>query len=486
MSKQPSQHDLQLPIIAHTTQDGLGKNQTTNYIILTSRRRFEGLVLLSFSVFVCFWYTTWFAAVPRTVFEELDNTGSYFRQSQNWAQYSPYYPVEPYRSPPSNCEVTQVNILQRHGARYPTAGSSKHIRGALKKLLAVRNYTDPQLLFLHNFTYNLGEDDLVPFGAYQSFEAGGDTFQRYAHLVSEDNMPFVRASSEERVVMSATNWTAGFAAASSHKYTPVLSVILPEDANDTLADNMCLKAEPDEEKKAKWLKKYAPPITRRLNAGAPYAKLDDEDTSSLMSLCPFETVATQSPSAFCAVFEDMEDAFSGYEYSGDLDKYYGTGYGGKLGRVQGVGYVNELLARLTGNPVRDHTQTNRTLDSSPETFPLHRNLYADFSHDNEMVAIYTALGLFRPKMPLRPKHPDPKRRWRASRLVPFSARMVVERLECSGRAVSRQYVRILVNQALQPLEFCGSGDGLCTLSDFVESQAYSRSGGEGDWEECFE
>ena len=69
-------------------------------------------------------------------------------------------------------------------------------------------------------------------------------------------------------------------------------------------------------------------------------------------------------------------------------------YGNPLGRVQGVGYVNELLARLTQTPVRDHTQTNRTLDGAPATFPLNRTLYADFSHDNQMAAIYAALGLF--------------------------------------------------------------------------------------------
>ena len=150
--------------------------------------------------------------------------------------------------------------------------------------------------------------------------------------------------------------------------------------------------------------------------------------------------------------------------------------------MQGVGYVNELLARLTNLPVRDETQTNRTLDSSPETFPLNRTLYADFSHDNQIAAIYAALGLFRQPAPLDPTHPDPRRTWRASALVPFSGRMVVERLQCAGA----DKVRILVQDQVQSLDFCGAdANGVCELEKFVESQAYARNNGEGDFEKCF-
>jgi len=166
-------------------------------------------------------------------------------------------------------------------------------------------------------------------------------------------------------------------------------------------------------------------------------------------------------------------------------------YGQPLGRVQGVGYVNELLARLTGTPVRDNTQTNRTLDASPITFPLDRSLYVDFSHDNQMIAIYSAMGLFNQSSPLDPTLPDPNRTWITSLLTPFSARMVTERLSCESKAVhgrksSQTYVRILVDDAVQPLQFCGGDkDGLCTLDDFVKSQRYARDDGQGDFQKCF-
>ena len=158
--------------------------------------------------------------------------------------------------------------------------------------------------------------------------------------------------------------------------------------------------------------------------------------------------------------------------------------------MQGVGYINELLARLTDSPVRDNTQTNRTLDSSPVTFPLDRTIYADFSHDNQMIAIYAALGLFRPAAPLDPTKPDPRRTWLASKLVPFSGRLVTERLSCDasvGRKAKETLVRMLVDDALQDLDFCGAGkDGLCSLDRFVESQSFARSDGGGLFGRCFD
>lgn len=59
----------------------------------------------------------------------------------------------------------------------------------------------------------------------------------------------------------------------------------------------------------------------------------------------------------------------------------------------------------------------------------------------------------------------------------------MEKLRCGDDG---EYIRILVNDAVQPLEFCGANeDGLCTLGAFVESQAYARNNGNGDWEKCF-
>ncbi|GAW07716.1 phosphoglycerate mutase-like protein [Lentinula edodes] len=242
-----------------------------------------------------------------------------------------------------------------------------------------------------------------------------------------------------------------------------------------------------------WIAIYTPSIVQRLNNAAPGANLSSNDVFNLMTLCAFESVATESISDWCRLFD--EDEWKAFEYEMDLDKYYGTGYGQPLGPVEGIGYINELIARLTSSPVNDTTQTNSTLDRSPVTFPLDRTIYADFSHDNQLIAIYTAMGLFKQPRALDPTNSDvdsTNRTWITSQLVPFSARMVIEKIQC-GIGSSRQdededYLRILVNDAVQSLDFCAgvSKEGICRVSEFVESQSYATNGGNGDWQKCFE
>ncbi|KAK1233370.1 hypothetical protein PQX77_003479 [Marasmius sp. AFHP31] len=424
---------------------------------------------------------------------------------RNWAMYSPAWPVEEYKTPVRGCQVNQVHILQRHGARYPTSGASKTIMSALEKLKTAGSDVHPSLAFLKNYTYVLGVADLVTSGAEQLYNSGVTTYKRYEELVkaNQNSPPFIRASLSERVVYSASNWSAGFSDANRITEVPI-SVLMPEEAsfNSTLDHNNCPAEGDSDEQTQEWTSVFAPAIAARL---APSANLTNDEVYALMSLCPFETAAIggngdgekglgyggHKTSPWCGALSHKE--FEMFEYEGDVDKFFNTGPGSNLGRVQGVGYVNELIARLTSQPVVDSTTTNHTLTSSPETFPLDKTIYADFSHDNQMIAIYTALGLlddYAAPSPSGPQKEIDGKRWRTSELAPFAATMVVERLGCGDVGT---YVRVLVNDKVQPLEFCGapadssiSGLGMCELGRFIETQGYSVRGGDGDFAKCFE
>lgn len=109
-----------------------------------------------------------------------------------------------------------------------------------------------------------------------------------------------------------------------------------------------------------------------------------------------------------------------------------------------------------------------------------------------MVAIYSALGLLNEKHEvLNVTRVNPDTEWDTSDVVSFSAELVVERLSCASGSPAEgfkptEYVRIMINDALQPLNFCGADEnGLCELSKFIESESYARHDGEGDFEQCF-
>lgn len=323
--------------------------------------------------------------------------------SHYWGQYSPYFSV-PSTIPadvPDGCQVTFAQILSRHGARDPTASKTATYNQTVLKIKArVKAFTG-KYAFLANFTCTLGTDQLTTFGQQEMISSGIKYYSRYQDLAEGSN-PFVRASSEARVVESAQNFTQGFRLAKlahgggDNDSYPYPMVVISEAAgsNNTLNHDLCTDFEtglPDStiasSAQALWQSVFVPPIAARLNADLPGANLTQSDVISVMDLCPFVTVATANGtiSPFCALF--AVDEWHQYDYYESLGKYYGYSYGNPLGPTQGVGFTNELIARLTNTSVNDHTSTNRTLDSDSTTFPLGKRLYADFSHDSKSTSI---------------------------------------------------------------------------------------------------
>ncbi|KAL1838240.1 hypothetical protein VTJ49DRAFT_2874 [Mycothermus thermophilus] len=429
--------------------------------------------------------------------------------SHSWGQYSPYFSVPSSIDPaiPQGCNVTFAQVLSRHGARAPTTGRAISYAAMIARIQRDATSYAPALRFLRTYRYALGTNGLTPMGERQMAYSGAKFYRRYRHLAREE-VPFVRAGGIERVVVSAQNFTQGFHAArisdrEAKGPTPELPwdmVVIPEDAtaNNTLHHGLCTAFEEGpysglgSAAQKEYLDEFALPIVERLNEQLPGANLSAVDVVALMDLCPFETVATPGGatiSPFCRLFTPAEWRF--YDRYQDVGKWFGYGPGNPLGPTQGVGFVNELIARLTGKPVRDGTSTNSTLNGDPETFPLGRRLYADFSHDNDMVSMLSALGLWEGVVAPgngtlgEDGEQEDEGRFSTARSVPFAARVYVEKMRCEGPEEEEEMVRVLVNDRVMPLQQCGADErGLCTLSRFVKSLAFAR--GNGRWDLCFD
>ncbi|RMX72559.1 hypothetical protein D0869_14495 [Hortaea werneckii] len=377
------------------------------------------------------------------------------------------------------------------------ASKTEAYNATISKIHAnVQSYTG-ESAFIEDYEYNLGADHLTSFGEQQMVDSGIKFYSRYESLARE-LVPFFRSSGEERVVQSADNFTQGFHAAKlagrcKDPEYPYPLVVIPEGdgVNNTLNHALCTDFEDGpvdeiaDEAQAAWADIFAKPIQARLNEGMPGANLSVIETIYMMDLCPFETVAnpTGAISRFCDLFTEQD--WHQYNYYETLDKYYGYSHGNPLGPTRGVGFAKELIARLTNTPVREGASTNRTLDENNTTFPLGRQLYADFSHDNDMTAIFSALGLYNTTVALpnttiveAPQADGYSAAWTAS----FAARAYFEKMACHGH--DEELVRILVNDRVQPLTQCG-GDhlGRCTLSAFIDSLDFVKM--DGHWDQCF-
>lgn len=422
--------------------------------------------------------------------------------SHHWGQYAPYFAVDNqpgYSSEvPANCQITFAQVLSRHGARYPTASKGTIYSDLVAGIKQNASSLTGKYEFLRTYEYDMGTDDLTRFGERQLVDSGMKFYHRYENL-TRNTVPFMRASGSSRVVASGKKFSQGFQRAKDHdkranhdQAAPDISVIIPEGEqfNNTLEHSVCTKFENSklgDTVQDRFTNTFIPSIRERLSSDLQNVTLTNSDVAYLMDICAFDTVA-RTPDAselspFCALFTEHE--FAHYNYLLSVKKYYGHGGGNPLGPAQGIGYTNELIARLTQTPVHDHTSTNHTLDSSRTTFPLNSTLYADFGHDNGMVSIFFALGLYNGTQPL-PQHSAESARqadgYSAAWAVPFAARAYVEMMQCPTER--EPLVRVLVNDRVMPLHRCkADAMGRCRRDEFVRGLSFARSG--GNWETCF-
>ena len=410
---------------------------------------------------------------------------------RNLGQVSPYHPADDLfpetngqQVVPKNCTIKQVHILHRHGARYPTGGSTggeylfgQKIQNATK---AGKLNATGDLAFLNHWNYTLGTEVLTHVGSQELFDSGVKHYYQYAKLLENltEHKPVIRTTSQSRMLDSARYWTLGFFGWDAPAKMNLEVVTEDKSQNNTLAPN-CKSPNMTAPIKA-WEQKYTPAIADRLNKMVSGVTIDPSDIYYMMTLCGYETVSI-GYSHFCSVFTKEE--WEQHEYDVDLQFMAGSGLMSPNAKAYGIGYVLEFIDRITKQKFHGpQTLQNSTLDSNSAYYPLDQGLYADFSHDTAITNIMTAFNLTQVLQVLDPTNPDPKRHYRASRVTPFGARLVFEVMDCDENNNSTQYIRAKVNEAVVPLnqdQGCKSRpDGLCKLNDFIgtlQAHAYKDS-----------
>lgn len=136
---------------------------------------------------------------------------------QLMGQVSPNFPnpdgfgSDEYPLPPG-ANITHVNLLHRHGARYPTGDSS--VAGFGSKIENITSNGTAswsgELSFLNDWKYQLGAEILVPQGRRELFDSGVLHYYAYGALYNTSTKIIARTTSQDRMLKSAENWMAGF------------------------------------------------------------------------------------------------------------------------------------------------------------------------------------------------------------------------------------------------------------------------------------
>lgn len=158
--------------------------------------------------------------------------------SHYWGQYSPFFAVPSAISPdvPGECKITFAQVLSRHGARDPTASKTVAYNQTIAKIKSTVTTFKGKYAFLAGYDYTLGADQLTAFGEQEMVNSGIEFFDRYKKLAKQYT-PFVRASSENRVVVSAQKFDQGYnqartKATGADTAYPYPILILSEDAGE--------------------------------------------------------------------------------------------------------------------------------------------------------------------------------------------------------------------------------------------------------------
>ncbi|EFX06705.1 histidine phosphatase [Grosmannia clavigera kw1407] len=475
--------------------------------------------------------------------------------SRYWGQLSPYasnaddlFGVNDV-GVPAGCGLEQAHLLQRHAQRFGTGEFDDAPNDATfgdrvaswqaRRAKSTRNsscsaFSGP-LAFLNQYSYTLSESVLTGIGATTEFSNGVAFWNRYGRLLygavpgqvayngsftngTARPKPVLRTTSQSRIRNSQISWSLGFFGPSfSATPNPMLDgwtdafdvVVITEGGteNNTLAaydschdDTIEPVIDIGDQDLWGYLSIYLAAATKRLQPFAPAGfVLTVNDTYAMQSICAYET-AYIGESPFCNLF--TLDEWAGFENTLDIEYYYDYTYGNPTGRAQGIGYLQELLARLTNQLIySSNSSINASLTNNEHDFPLGRPFYADFSHDDIIVSVLTAMSLdyFRDPPSLSQWPPNPNRAFVLSHLTPFGAHLVTEVYGCAdadptavtahqtlyklsdtgynASAAPHKFVRMRLNEGILPLNTVRGGacygrtDGLCALDSFLESQA---------------
>lgn len=413
---------------------------------------------------------------------------------QHMGYLSPYYPSPGFGVDefplPRGAKIVQVQMLSRHGSRYPTLDSNVQGLGAkvAKAKKAGHFKGTGALQFLNDWEYELGHEILVPRGRQELFESGILHYYNYAQLYNPNSKIIARTTTQDRMLKSAEYFLAGFFGLEWTNNATIEVIIEAEGFNNSLAgykncpNSYGPASRAGNGPSANWVNVYLQEATSRLAPLVEGLEWTVDDTFAAQNMCPYETVA-YGYSVFCDLF--TYDEWKGFSYSVDLAFAATSSFQSPTGRAIGLGYVQEVLARLNNHTLGySGSQINTTLDSMEETFPLNQSIYFDFSHDTNIMSILTAFGLRQFSGLLNDTvYPGPHP-LTISHMEPFGARLDIELIKTPqplgadrkySDGAATTYIHFILNQRTIPLgksfEECGDRlDGWCELSTFLEVQ----------------
>jgi len=397
-----------------------------------------------------------------------ESTSSDFNIRQRLATKTPYWSSNDFKDPevPKNCraEPVHVNLLARHGSRYPEDGDINNFYTLQTTLQQNGKYiTNPQFDWMKTWQtpYTASIAGLLNSnGAEEHYNLSKRIQKAVYPVLSQAYSPVaypIQATQVSRASMSGNSFGYGLfeetGQLGSSKYTPFY--IYTESTDDDLSlrffDNCpsyTLNVEDNSDLSydstqylAVNMDNIISKVSSRLGLPPNSWNLTSSDVKTMYKGCAFDIGVDNITDMFCALFD--EDDIEVFEYSSDLDDYYANGYGYDLSYQISCPLLNDFFY------VMDDfiNGTNTELKSKLR-----------FAHAETVMPFIALLGLFDDSEPLHwnsSQSTIDNRQWRTSRIAPFASNIAFVLYDCDDG----YRVKLMHNE--EEYEFPGCGEMYC-------------------------
>lgn len=359
---------------------------------------------------------------------------------------------------PDECKLEQVQVIMRHGERFPGLEVGKKHKTLVDKLQSYNQTLVGPLSFLNDYEYYVKSEDLYelettpsnspgPFTGYETCEKAGAAFRaKYNELYNDKEILPVFIAASKRVYDLANFFVNGFLG-DNYNEDKVKRVVISEEKSsgfNSLTPRWACPLYYDSNATVpKFPDTYQESIVDRLSKDNDGLNFTKSDVPLLFELCAYE-LNSRGYSQFCDLFTQNDYVIN--NYAKGVNYYYTSGPGGDASKLVGSVQMNATLALL-----KEENPKNKIILS--------------FTHDTDIELFYSSLGIFDTPKKLSAEKVDIRNNYVHSHVLPMGGRMIIEKYKCGDKT----YVRFIVNDAVIPIEGCSDGPGFsCELGDFEE------------------
>ena len=379
-------------------------------------------------------------------------------------KYEEYLSTEVSR--PEGCLASQINMVFRHGTRYPSSNDIRKVDKMLKTLEGYSADVDfkKQLSRLGIQLVNPYEEkiekELAVVGDRELYGIGLRFQKRFPELFDErfvcSDFRFTstcKARSSQSASAFAMGFLEGHGTVGEAKYQPIPLVMKPCD-NDTVLRffDMCEKYEKNVAENdstvmemEKFLggpevAKVVEKVTSRLKLGGK--KLTPEDVKMMYLLCAFGVAIDNKgfDEGWCSLF-DLDD-FDVMEYSLDLKSYYKRSSAYKITYQSSCPLLRAILQSMQAKAGRN------------VTFKKFTGVFRS-SHAETLMPLYALMGLLVDKRHLMANNYEEmkNRQFRGAKIAPFAGNLAMVLYGCKN---GKNKVQLYSNEKLIKLPCCQS------------------------------